>query len=119
MRESTNSACYFGLSKAIRPKIEKHTGNPDIAYVSSFFFSGALAGFITTPFDLVKTRMQNEIGDRRGLWTIFKNVGLKNMFTGSIARSAMLSTTMTSMGVVSSILPILFPKCVFSDGGKT
>jgi len=112
-RESINSACFFGLSQLIHPIAKKHLGDNAGACMLSYQVSGAIAGFLTTPFDLIKTRMQNHVGGHEGLVFHTQKIGMKNLFTGALARSGMISSTMMVMGLISTKIPTLFPNYLF------
>lgn len=115
MRESINSMFYFGFSKIFHQKIQQHVAD-EKAKVLSYALSGAASGFLTTPFDLIKTRMQKQIGQTScSSWDEVKaatggEIGqFRALFKGALARSAMLSTIMVGMDFFASHTETFIP----------
>lgn len=104
-RESINSCCFFGLSKFFNYRLVRITGDESHSKTLSYLLAGAVAGLLTTPFDLIKTRMQQEISPQKSsiknqVLDItsgkFKNVS--KLYVGALPRITMLSATMLGMG---------------------
>jgi Mitochondrial carrier protein len=115
LRESFHSTCFFGLSKLFKKSIAHPEDEHSLSSHISYLMAGATAGLITTPFDLVKTKMQNHVSSSHlsmiktvdELTSGFKK--LQKLFTGASARVATVSTTMLGMGFFSEKMKALMP----------
>lgn len=118
MRESINSSCFFGFSNFIFPKIQRVTEDEKKSSILSYFAAGTLAGGLTTPFDLIKTRMQKDLMSKSSVTQICKDIFknerktiFKNLFESALARTALIGCTMATFGVLSEGVSGLLPKC--------
>jgi len=117
LRESTNSACFFGLSKIVRTPISRVVPDEKIANTFSYLVAGVTAGFLTSPFDLVKTLAQKDITSRpKPLWMLLQhavneNKGLvfQTVYKGAFSRVILIGSTMTGMGCFSERIPHHLP----------
>lgn len=115
LRESIHATCFFGLSKlfkqAIGPLEEDSSSTSHICYL----MAGASSGLITTPFDLVKTKMQHEISpSHKSMREIIKEITSdfkkpQKLFMGASARVATTSATMMGMGYFSDKIKHIIP----------
>jgi hypothetical protein len=109
LRESINSACFFGVSEMLKGATREVFKEEKIASATAFFIAGALSGAITTPFDLVKTRMQLGIGSnmsfKRVVIEILQEEGKRALFiTGLPARALTLACTSAILGPISEVV---------------
>lgn len=116
-REAINSSCFFGLSKMMQKQTSKLTENEKLAKSYSYLVAGATAGFLTTPFDLIKTRLQKDISIKpRSIKEEIVNITEKklkkipHLFTGGVPRVIMLSATMLGMGFFSEKIKCYLPQ---------
>ncbi|KAI8895748.1 mitochondrial carrier domain-containing protein [Globomyces pollinis-pini] len=69
----------------------KHDSIPTIKSIVFGGISGALAGFLTTPFDVIKTNIMTQRGSNNSIVKVAKNIYLSNgprsFFVGGAARS--------------------------------
>lgn len=115
LRESFHSTCFFGLSKLYKEALAPKADEGAISTHISYLMAGATAGLVTTPFDLVKTKMQNHITHQRTstaqlvreLTGDFKF--MHKLFTGASARVATVSATMLGMGYFSEKIKSKMP----------
>lgn len=115
LRESLHSTCFFGLSRLFKSTILNQNDDSRLTH-ASYLMAGAIAGLITTPFDLIKTRMQNHISETH--MSFQKTVRMltcdlkkpKNLFQGSLARVSTVSATMLGMGIFSEKIKTFVPK---------
>lgn len=134
-REGINAAGFFGLSKALQPKISsvlfgqrevKSTAEKVAVSGMAFFMGGAISGFVTSPFDLLKTRMQKEVGRQAiGMgdvvktlaWQLNINPTMKYMLVkAALARSVMIGSSALVMGLVADhLMPCLLPESLASS----
>jgi solute carrier family 25 (mitochondrial 2-oxodicarboxylate transporter), member 21 len=94
------NAMWNGTYFALIPAIHKMAGHSDskTEELTKKFISGAVAGTVATttntPFDVVKSRIQNQIGSAnpKYVWsipsigTVFKEEGLRALYKGYAAR---------------------------------
>lgn len=129
LRESTNSFCFFGLTRIIQPALEERVvmeGSEksqvqELGIVAaSYFTSGVLAGSSTAYFDAVKTRMQKEITPKRVSMTdvslqlareiIGSSEGRVGFGKAALARSGISGISMALMGTLAeTIIPGMLP----------
>lgn len=129
LRESTNSFCFFGLTRIIQPAIEKRvvyegaqqSSAQSMGIVaSSYFTSGVLAGSSTAFFDAVKTRMQKEITPapvsmRKVSGQLVREIissseGRRGFGKAALARSGISGISMALMGTLAeTIIPEMLP----------
>jgi len=123
-RESINFGCFFGLSKIFKKELEERV--PDIKLPASipYLFAGVVGGSITTPLDLVKTRMQASIGStdtastialailRQGLKSNenIKFSDVKKLFLGANYRALTIGATMATFGPFTETVPEFLPE---------
>lgn len=137
LREATCGACFFGISRWVNPKIERcvmgsDSSSPTVSQqrsitLLSYLTSGLIAGSITTPFDLIKTRLQVIIDPKKvPLLPLARDLlieytssraGLIALMKAAAARSIMLGGSMMILGtaaesIVPSMLPATFHRSV-------
>jgi hypothetical protein len=71
-REGINATCFFGLQPLLAEKLDALVENKEKASTIAFIASGAIAGALSTPFDLIKTITQSQLDGARGSY--FKKV---------------------------------------------
>lgn len=118
-RESINSLFFFGLSRIFKEKIQTSPfyqkiskNNSDYAEpileIGSYFTAGILSGTLTSSFDLVKTRMQGEIGKQKLIETIQqiiqKEGSIRLMTLGAKERAITLGCTSAVLGPISIVV---------------
>lgn len=113
LRESVNASCFFCLSQIIQPIAEKHIESKNVACLIAYQISGAIGGCLSTPFDVIKTRMQNQLGDKSSFLTIIKKIPKKDLFKGVYARILAISSSMMLLGFFSKRIPLFFPEFLY------
>lgn len=123
-RESINYGCFFGLKNILQRQAEKRIEDKKTASLVSYLGAGVLAGALTTPLDLIKTRMQKEVGGRVTFLNTVSQIvkegsiaasgslrisAIRNLFQGCIARSLVAGATMATFGPLTEALPAFFP----------
>lgn len=104
----------FGLNDAAKEQLQPYIANPLAHEVSSGLVSGAMAGFFTNPFDMVKTKMQGDLtGEHKtfiGTATkIIQNNGVKGLFPGAIARTGTIAALVCVTALLKERIPDLLP----------
>ena len=112
-RESITYGCFFGLKNLFQNQFEKSIEDKKVASFMSCFSAGALAGALTTPLDLIKTRMQAEVGHNITTFQMtsrvlkegiigslgnFKIAAIRELFRGCLVRSGTVGITMATFG---------------------
>lgn len=131
IRESVNSACFFGLSKHFRPKLQRvlvgdvqeNTLAQEIKVVSSsYLLAGMISGAVTTPVDTVKTRMQRVVAPHgapekksgiqlaKELWRELRidQLARRDFFKATLARS--LTIGLSQGLIMGPVADLLLPK---------
>lgn len=114
LRESVNSSCFFCLSQLFQSKAEEYL-NPNYACLFSYQLSGAIAGFLSTPLDILKTRIQNNLGLQASLAALIASTSKADLVKSASARILTLSSTMMIMGIASNNIPQYFPKILYQN----
>lgn len=140
-RESVNSACFFGMSFYLYPKIErlvvsdsttKTTFQHHAITAASCFCSGIIGGGFTTPFDTVKTRMQCTITITQDSMRKVVEILISELASSKqarqtfalafLARCSTISGSMAIMGLVTEAvkdrLPGFFRQSAFLEDDK-
>ncbi len=108
-------ACYnmgiFALNDMIRDQLKKIECH---SLLLSSVISGSIAGAVSTPFDLVKTRMQSDLdgkfhGCLQTTFNIIKLHGAKSLFQGMILRSGLVAGCTCLINVSKETLPGFLP----------
>jgi hypothetical protein len=115
VRESINATCFFVLSQIFYERMIKRTESVQMANLVSYLGAGICGGILTTPADLIKTRLQSEIGSRKTILNIIQEVGYRNIFKGALVRSTTIGGTMMTLGLLSKEIPPLLPSCFQDD----
>ena len=115
MRESVNTTCFFGLSQFFYGKMITLTDSVYVANSVSYLAAGIFGGILTTPADVIKTRIQSRVGKAPSISEIIKEVGYRNLFKGGLARAGTIGATMMTLGLLSKEIPLLLPRCLHSD----
>ena len=98
LRDIPFSAIYFSLASYLHAAALASGGNKVVATVFSGLAAGAISSFVTTPFDVIKTRIQCEeevkycISDMAKI--IYKEDGLAGFFSGGTARVGKIGPAM-------------------------
>ncbi len=123
-REAINFGCFFGLSKVLKREMEKWMPDTKLPSSIPYLFAGVIGGSLTTPFDLIKTRMQASIGSKDTASDIaFKILrqGLKagqcitvsdvrKLFLGGSYRALTIGATMATFGPFTEKVPEFLPE---------
>lgn len=125
-REGINATCFFGIQPILAEKLDAFIGNKERASTIAFIASGAIAGALSTPFDLIKTITQSQLDGTKGSY--FKKVkailikehgaNLSLWFTKScFARTFFISSGLGTLGLASTYIPKFLPKAFYKDQG--
>lgn len=115
LRESINATAFFGLSHVFHNQMMKVTDSSYFANVVSYFTAGVCAGAITAPIDLLKTRLQEQVGKSCSTVEMIKQVGYKHLVAGVPARAATIGCTMMTLGILSHEIPKYLPGFLYAD----
>ena len=80
--------------------------------------AGAMAGLVTTPVDLIKTRVQTHeqgISIARAVNEVVTKKGLRGLFQGGSARCLYLSAVTTCLSTVNYAAPSRFPSSLHKE----
>ena len=117
-REATNCTCFFALSKTIEPTLKKTLNGSDLASPVAYLVSGMIAGFVTTPFDLAKTLMQEDVTGSITVKKAYKQLlgkGYHGLFRGATARMATIGATTACLGILTKVIPPLLPSSLHTE----
>lgn len=118
LRECINCSSLFALSKTIEPIAIKVLNGSEMASSAAYLFSGVIAGFLTTPFDLCKTLMQENVKGAISMKIAYKKLlaeGYGALFRGATARMVTIGATTTSLGFLGKIIPPYLPASLHGD----
>jgi hypothetical protein len=79
---------------------------------------GSIAGFITTPPDLIKTKVQTSevpLSIRREVNAILTKEGCLGLFKGAGLRSIYTGLTVAGLNIINNVAPTYFPKILKKD----
>ncbi|CAH0563689.1 unnamed protein product [Brassicogethes aeneus] len=124
MRQFTYSTTRFGIYEVLKQKIQSETFTSKVAIGT---VSGVAGGIVGAPSDLVNVRMQNDLKlpkeQRRnyknafdGLWRVYKEEGVKQMFSGAgAASSRSVLMTVGQLSFYDQIKMLLLKTAYFDD----
>ncbi len=113
-RESVGGACFFGLSQLFYKEMMKVTDSTYLANSVAYLSAGLCAGTLTTPQDLIKTRIQHCMGKGPSIREVVQQIGYRNLFMGATSRAPTIGLTMMTLGILSQEIPPHLPKCLHS-----
>ncbi|XP_069125174.1 mitochondrial dicarboxylate carrier-like [Argopecten irradians] len=127
-RQLTYSMTRFAMYETIKKQLTSDGSvMPFYQKVATAAISGATGGFVGTPADLINVRMQNDVKlpkDQRrnykhafdGLYRVFREEGVKRMFSGaSMASSRAVMVTVGQLAGYDQIKQVLMGSGYFQD----
>jgi hypothetical protein len=114
IRDALFNIGIFTLNDQIHSVIQKSTHNEHSSLVSGMI-SGAIVGGLSTPFDLIKTRMQSDLENKFSKPSIvakkiLKNEGIMGLFLGAKIRSCLIGGMVGLICISKEKIPNFFPK---------
>ena len=113
VRDALYNIGVFALNDQIQEIFKNVTGQESI--LVSGFVSGGLVGFLSAPFDRIKTIIQSDMDDKftktsQTALHILKTKGIKGFFLGAGARVVLVGTAICTMCIAKEKIPDFLPK---------
>lgn len=122
-REIFFSMTLFGTSDIVADKIKKSlpqdwNNKETFSNTMGRVLTGVVAGALTTPIDVVKTRMQADLEDKyptswKTVSQLVKKEGAKSLIKGIWIRSGFIGSAILILGYAKEKLPYWFPKSLY------
>lgn len=126
IRESFFSMTLFGLSDIFVDGFEnlmfnKSKKHETYSSLCGRIAAGMIAGILTTPIDVIKTRMQGDLenkysASRQTISMLIKSEGPRSLIKGIWIRMGMISSAIVIMGYAKEYFPTLFPESFYEKG---
>lgn len=119
-RDAICNLGLFGMTDAVKRRLKPHIPNNEALIATSSTIAGGIAGWLSAPFDCVRTRMQGDLSDKReGMIVTTKKVvkaeGPKSLFKGAGTRSMLIGVMTTGLNLVRDKLPGFLPSCFHEE----
>ncbi len=102
----------------ISPRCEESIARNKAIELASGVIAGAIAGFLTTPVDLINTRVQTNqqpLSIMKAVSLTCADTGLRALFRGCGARAFYLALAVAGMNIVNHAIPPLLPMSLHSN----
>lgn len=117
-REVVSATCFFGLQKDLKKMFSQYISDENHASRTAYFVSGLVAGFFTTPIDLIKTLAQRDLNSDPRYFKYVKSSFIKEhgkdyipfLAKSFISRSVFLGCLLGALGTASTFIPQHLPQ---------
>lgn len=109
----------FSLNRTLQKRISPLTGKDQAAFISGTV-SGMLVGYLSAPFDLIKTLVQSEVSKKRMRihkvsQEIIKKEGVKGLFKGASIRAGLIGVFIGVMSYTKEKIPQVLPRSLYEE----
>lgn len=117
-RDAIFNVGIFSLNETIQKILRDATNTKCV--IASSMLSGAIAGILSTPCDLIKTKMQSDT-DRKlnTAWQTARQIlakeGVKGLFQGACIRASLIGGATCTITLAKETIPSLLPNMLYQS----